>query len=144
MDILELLTLYLVCYIKSVYLKESFLFDRDNTEIHDSQVFHSDLLHHRIPEVTKEHVLSVLDNKSFCYLRQSLLKRTFVNRSELTPGIVNVLCEVLKNGSIPRDLENESIRKCYDRGWLHSELLDLHAWEDDEIVCVFPTRLHAK
>lgn len=124
--------------------EETFWFELGNTEIDKLQAFRSDFVHKRITAVTKEQVLTLLDDeeKSFDYLRRtSSVGRSFVSRSHLTPSVVNALCEVLKNGSIRRNLEDEGIRQCYQMGWLHSEPLD---YVCDEIVCVFPTRLHAK
>ncbi|OXV07126.1 hypothetical protein Egran_05109 [Elaphomyces granulatus] len=45
------------------------------------------------------------------------------------------------NQRVARDLNNEGIKLCYQNGWLHSEPVDYRALD---IVCVFPTRLHAK
>lgn len=93
--------------------------------------------------IKKEHVIATLDNEdeAFRFLAQTPVQRSFVNRRTLTHKAADVLREVLANGHIPRDLENEGIRTCYEQGWLHSEPLDFDAME---IICVFPTRLHAK
>ncbi|KAL1968108.1 hypothetical protein VTN77DRAFT_2238 [Rasamsonia byssochlamydoides] len=90
-----------------------------------------------------DHIIDVLNDeeKSFQYLAQTSVQRSFVNRRNLTPSAADVLREVLVAGSISRDLNNEGIRICYEHGWLHSEPLDAEAID---IVCVFPTRLHAK
>jgi hypothetical protein len=84
------------------------------------------------------HVLKLLDDekRSFRYLREAPIQHSFPTTSKLTPSTADVLRKVLKDGSIPRDLEDEGIRHCYR----HSEMLDD---ETDEVVCVFPTRLHA-
>lgn len=81
------------------------------------------------------------DKEAFESLRKGSLQRSFPKRKDVTPDALQVLQQVLKNGSIPLNLGNPGIKDCYQRGWLHSELLDE---ETEEIVCVFPTRLHAK
>lgn len=93
--------------------------------------------------VEKDHIIATLndEDESFRYLAQTGIQRSFVSRRKLTPQAAGVLREVLMNGSIHRDLDNEGIITCYENGWLHSEPLDFDAIN---IVCVFPTRLHAK
>lgn len=107
------------------------------------QSYRSDLLHGKISDVTKENILTLLDDedKSFQYLHQAAISRSFPDSSHLTPSAANVLREVLQNGSIPRTLEDEGVEACYKMGWLHSEMLEVGM---GEVVCVFPTRLHAK
>lgn len=130
--------LYKVCLSEG-----TFLFELGNTEIDKLQVFCLDLLHKRISTVIKEHVLALLDNKekSFYYLHLASVGWLFMSRSHLTPSVVKALYEVLKNESTPRNLEDEGIRKYYKKGWLHSEILN---FKKDEVICVFPTRLHTK
>ncbi|KAN0067025.1 hypothetical protein V8E54_014949 [Elaphomyces granulatus] len=57
--------------------------------------------------------------------------------SQLKQQPAGNLREVLVNGSIVQDLDNEGIRICYEIGWLHSEPLDFKA---HNIACGFPTR----
>lgn len=68
----------------------------------------------------------------------SPFKRSLPN--EESKEAVLTLRDVLARGSIPRDLENKGVKTCYELGWLHSES---HPDNYDEIVCFFPTRLHA-
>lgn len=107
------------------------------------QVYRSVIKHGDIKAVEKHHVISTLNDEeeSFRYFAQTGFQRSFVDLRRLTPAAGNVLREVLVIQRIPRDLDNEGIRLCYENGWLHSEPLDFRA---DQIVCVFPTRLHAK
>lgn len=107
------------------------------------QVYRSEIKHGEIRAVQKDHIVEILNDeeKSFEYLTQTSIQRSFVRRRELTPQAADVLRQVLVNGSIHRDLHYEGIRTCYEKGWLHSEPLDPEA---NNIVCVFPTRLHAK
>jgi hypothetical protein len=87
--------------------------------------------------------MSLLENEDrlFQYLAQMPVQRSFINRRELTVEAADILREVLANGSVPRDLTNNGVRLCYEKGWLHSEPLN---WDDLDIRCVFPTHLQAK
>ncbi|KAF5863447.1 hypothetical protein ETB97_010078 [Aspergillus alliaceus] len=107
------------------------------------KVYRSKIKHGNISAVEKHHIIFTLNDEeeSFRYLAQTGFQRSFVDLRRLTCAAGNVLREVLVNQHIPRDLDNEGIRLCYEKGWLHSEPLDFRA---DQIVCVFPTRLHAK
>ncbi|QKX57279.1 uncharacterized protein TRUGW13939_04390 [Talaromyces rugulosus] len=80
-------------------------------------------------------------NKAFAFLEQTPVQRSFVDLKNLNPHAANTLRKVLIEGSMPRDLDNEGVRICYERGWLHTEPLDVQA---NEIICVLPTKLHAK
>lgn len=87
-------------------------------------------------------IIEALDDEeqAFSYFSQAPVQRSFVPKN-VSPEVAQVLRDVLVNGSIPRDLENKAILQCYQNGWLHSEPLDAGAIN---IVCVFPTNLHAK
>ena len=119
------------------------MFNLDLIESNEVKAYRTNLLNQDIRAVTKEHVLTLLDDekRSFRYLREAHIQRSFPTSSRLTASAADVLRQVLKDGSIPRHLEDEGVRHCYRQGWLHSEMLDD---ETDEVVCVFPTRLHAK
>ncbi|CRG90461.1 hypothetical protein PISL3812_07505 [Talaromyces islandicus] len=80
-------------------------------------------------------------NQAFAFLRQAPVHRSFVTLEKLNPHAANTLRKVLIEGSIPRDLEDEGVRICYERGWVHTEALDQDA---AEIICVLPSNLHAK
>lgn len=93
--------------------------------------------------LTKEHIIEILDDedKVFEYFIQTPVQRSFVRRRKLAPETAEVLRETLSNGYIRRDVNRKGIRECYLNGWLHAEALDPDALN---VVCVFPTRLHAK
>ena len=80
-------------------------------------------------------------DEAFEFLEQTPVHRSFVNLRNLTPRAANILRKVLIEGSVPRDLNDEGVRTCYEQGWLHTEALDRRAIE---IICVLPTNLHAK
>lgn len=115
----------------------------DRCKQYSLQVYRSDLKHGRISVVTKEHILSTLDDESqaFEFITQSPVYRSFPEGRALTPQAADVLRTVLVDGSILRDLSNEGIKLCYEMGWLHAEPTDR---QGQEVVCVFPTPLHAK
>ncbi|KAF8246934.1 hypothetical protein K440DRAFT_601858 [Wilcoxina mikolae CBS 423.85] len=107
------------------------------------RVYRSDLKHSRIEEVTKDHIIDLLDDeeKSFGYLSSTSVKRSFVDLRRVTVEAVAALKATMIKGSIPRDLTDAGIKTCYENGWLHSEPLDLDA---TNLICVYPTRLHLK
>jgi hypothetical protein len=96
--------------------------------------------------VTKDQIVELLcdETKSFNYLNQTKVERSFVNKRFLTEDATKILRKVLINGNIKQDLTDKGIFDCRRYGWLHSEPLGKTAGEDNEMVCVFPTRLHAK
>lgn len=67
--------------------------------------------------------------------------RSFPSQDILTVEAAKVLRKVLYNGNITRNLEDHGLRLCYEMGWLHSEATDVFA---DNILCVFPSKLHEK
>ena len=76
-------------------------------------------------------------------LRQSSNSRSSgrFRDKKLTVEAVHVLRKVLHDGSIMRQLEDPGVSLCHEMGWLHSEATDHFA---DNILCVFPTKLHEK
>lgn len=105
-------------------------------------MYRSDLKHGVITAIQRFHIIETLDREelSFQFLCGTPVARSF---PRLNPSVeaVEVLRKVLFNGNISRDLNIPGVHECYSRGWLHSEALDY--WGDD-IVLVYPTRLHAK
>lgn len=79
--------------------------------------------------------------EAFDFLAQTPVQRSLVDRRNLTPCAANILRKVLIEGSVACDLDDEGVRTCYEKGWLHAEALDYAAME---IICVLPTNLHAK
>ncbi|KAJ5908305.1 hypothetical protein N7495_000987 [Penicillium taxi] len=103
--------------------------------------YHSDLKHKGLT-ITDEHVIKVLDNedKAFKLLMSENVNRSFP-RKNVTKEAAEILRKALSDGSVPKDLDNPGVKQCYENGWLHSEPKDFFT---NEILCVFPTRLHAK
>jgi len=91
----------------------------------------------------QDHIVDLLDDeeKSFRYLSNNSVKRSFVDVRRATVEAVAALKATIIKGSIPRDLTDAGIRTCYENGWLHSEPLDRDA---ANLICVYPTRLHLK
>ncbi|KAE8391262.1 hypothetical protein BDV23DRAFT_182776 [Aspergillus alliaceus] len=106
------------------------------------QVYHSELKHEEIT-LNDSHVISSLDNEAqaFAYLLSAPVCRSFPRPKRISPEAAEILRKALSEGNVDRDLNNEGIKQCYENGWLHSEPADAYA---ERIVCVFPTRLHAK
>jgi hypothetical protein len=80
-------------------------------------------------------------DEAFAFLEQTPVHRSFVNLQKLMPRAANILRKVLIEGNVPRDLNDEGVRTCYEQGWLHTEALDSKAIK---IICILPTNLHAK
>lgn len=99
-----------------------------------------------IRAVSKEHLSASLHDESrvFRGLRHSAFFRSFPLPNSLTAPAVNALRRALENGSVPCNLQDEGIRLCYEKGWLHSDLTRTSASEDPSAVFSFPTRIHMK
>ena len=71
-----------------------------------SQAYRSDLKHSEIDEVTKDHIVDLLDDeeKSLGYLAKAAVHRSFVNLRKVTVEAVAALKATMIKGSIPRDL----------------------------------------
>ena len=81
------------------------------------------------------------DSEVFRMMISHPIYESFPTSWKVTPEAANVLMNVLFYHSIPWDLTNPGIRLCHEKGWLHAEELDP---EGEEVVCVFPSRLHWK
>ena len=101
------------------------------------------LKHHQIEFVSKELLIKALDDEAavFKTIKEFLVFRSFPHQSQLTVEAAHVLQKVLYDGSIMRQLEDPGVRLCYEMGWLHSEATDDF---DNNILCVFPSKLHEK
>lgn len=73
------------------------------------QVYGSQISRGTLSAITKEDVLTVLDDeeRSFRYLIKTPFHRALPTCSKLTSSAADALREVLKNGSVPRGLEND-------------------------------------
>ncbi len=100
-------------------------------------------MHHMIEHVTKELLIRALEDEAtvFRMLEQYPVFRSFPLHNKLTVEAAHVLQKVLQDGNILRQLEDPGIRLCYEMGWLHSEATDDFV---ENIVCVFPSKLHQK
>lgn len=54
-------------------------------------------------------------------------------------GISNILNKITEDGSIPFDINDASIKPCYQKGWIHRVVLD-----DGHDIAILPSRLHEK
>lgn len=59
----------------------------------------------------------------------------------ISQPVARILRKVLPEGSVPRDLDDDGVKICYEKGWLHIEALDAGG---GNIICVLPTKLYAK
>jgi len=61
-----------------------------------------------------------------------------MQKGVIDPGIVSVLLDVLRDGSIIFDHDKPRIQLCFQNGWVHTEV------KDGQLNCVFPSPLHAR
>ncbi|KAJ5567321.1 hypothetical protein N7535_006627 [Penicillium sp. DV-2018c] len=95
--------------------------------------YRNELKHHSA-ELDEDHIQCALDDQeAMQWVWLSSLKPSLPN--ELSEHVVFTLRKVLAEGWIAFDLEDEGIKTCYERGWLHSEPRDLEC-EDME---TYPT-----
>jgi hypothetical protein len=67
--------------------------------------------------------------------------KSFPAQHKLTPSAVSALREALKSSSVRFNLQDEGMRLCSERGWVHVESTDALGLD----LCYFiPTRLHEK
>jgi hypothetical protein len=81
------------------------------------------------------------DAAVFLSLQASSVFRSFPVQDELTPSAVTALRRALKSGWAPFNLEDEGMRLCFKKGWVHVEStnnLGLDQW------FFIPSRLHEK
>lgn len=100
-----------------------------------------DLERRLISKITKEILLDDLkDDDSVCrYIENESVSRSFP--SGITPEIESVLSTILEEGSMRFDMDDESIRECYQSGWVHR--MSQKSYGNDDIL-VLSSRLHEK
>jgi len=89
--------------------------------------------------LTEDHVIWFLEDTAtvFDKLRTKPVNRSFPDISRATNGISVTLSKITE-GSIPFDINDASIKFCYQKGWIHRVALD------GGDVAVLPSRLHEK
>lgn len=90
--------------------------------------------------------MNSLDDEAavFQRLQHAPVFRSFPSSKHLTVPAANVFLQVLREGSIPCNLEDPGIKLCYKMDWVHSDLTDQPTLMDPEVVCFLPSRLHEK
>ncbi|KAI9367007.1 hypothetical protein BJX61DRAFT_538402 [Aspergillus egyptiacus] len=104
---------------------------------------HRNLLKHKkIRTITMDHVLKVLmdENDFFSFLANHAVYRSFPRGRHLTSEVADVLGKILANGSIPFNIDDAAMQKCYERGWVHRIAEGQIPLAHD--VAVLPSRLH--
>ncbi|KAL4928198.1 uncharacterized protein BDV17DRAFT_282179 [Aspergillus undulatus] len=104
------------------------------------------LNHGVISSVSKDLVIKTLEDDARVFRS---LESTAVFRSSPTPKLltmpaVSTLPRCLESGTIPCDLGDEGVRRCYELGWLHSDQTRSYALDQPDTICFFPSRLHEK
>ncbi|KKK23009.1 hypothetical protein AOCH_000998 [Aspergillus ochraceoroseus] len=104
---------------------------------------HRNLLKHKkIRTITIDHVLKVSkdENDFFGFLANHAVYRSFPSGQRLTSEVAGTLGKILVNRSIPFNINDTTMWKCYERGWVHriseGQILQIHD------VAVLPSRLH--
>ncbi|PYI30231.1 hypothetical protein BP00DRAFT_398937 [Aspergillus indologenus CBS 114.80] len=110
------------------------------------QCYRSPITHEELPVVTKQHVISCLEEEEevWTYLGRCSIARSFPKGPRLTPEAADVLEDIAEQGSIDWDKKNKGICQCFVEGWIHKTIvLDATAPLGKEVV-VLPSRLHEK
>jgi len=91
--------------------------------------------------LTEDHIIWFLEDTAtvFQKLRNESVHRSFPVILKATNGISDTLNKITEEGSIPFDINDASIRFCYQNGWIHRVLLD-----DNDEVAILPSHLHEK
>jgi len=76
--------------------------------------------------LTEDHVIWFLEDTATVFKKLSVkpVDRSFPCISRATSGISNTLCKIAEEGSIPFDINDPSIKFCYQKGWIHRVALD--------------------
>jgi hypothetical protein len=90
--------------------------------------------------LTEDHVIWFLEDTAAVFQKLSTqpVNRSFPDISRATNGISVTLSKITEEGSIPFDINDASIKFCYQKGWIHRVALD------GGDVAVLPSRLHEK
>jgi hypothetical protein len=79
----------------------------------------------------------------FSFLKNEKFGRSLpageLHRQTINAEVVSVLLEVRSNGSIVYDEADPSVRTCVENGWLQTNVM-----EDGQLVCFFPSKVHAR
>ncbi|BCR89869.1 uncharacterized protein ACHE_51067S [Aspergillus chevalieri] len=104
------------------------------------QTYRHKIKHRHIKTLTEDHVIWFLEDTGTVFQKLSTqpVNRSFPDISRATNGICNTLCKITEEGSIPFDINNASIKFCYQKGWIHRVALD------GGDIAVLPSRLHEK
>ncbi|EYE91008.1 ATP-binding protein [Aspergillus ruber CBS 135680] len=104
------------------------------------EAYRHDIKHEHVKILTEDHVIWFLEDTAtvFKLLRTRPVNRSFPDISRATNGNVATLSKITGEGSIPFDINDASIKFCYQNGWIHRVALD------DGDVAVLPSRLHEK
>ncbi|ODM15257.1 hypothetical protein SI65_09198 [Aspergillus cristatus] len=104
------------------------------------QAYRHDIKHGHIRALTEDHVTWFLDDTATVFQELSMqpVQRSFPEVPKATNGISDIFNKITEDGSIPFDINDASIKFCYQKGWIHRVVLD----GDD--IAVLPSRLHEK
>ncbi|KAL4783696.1 hypothetical protein BJX76DRAFT_357720 [Aspergillus varians] len=105
-----------------------------------------ELKHASISKISKEIMMESLEDHArvFRTFESFAVFRSFPVSDALTMPVVRTLRRCLEHGTIPCDLNDEGVKRCYELGWLHSDQTKSYAIENPKMVCFFPSRLHEK
>ena len=95
-------------------------------------------------EIGLEHVYDLLEanDKLFKFLEYDVVGRSLPSNTTLnviSPGLVDVLLHVLRDGCVNFDPDNKAMILCYRMGFVHTDELF-----DGSMTCVLPSFLHAR
>jgi hypothetical protein len=107
------------------------------------KIYGSPFKHGNIQQITKDHLVKALDDDAtvFSTLAAYPVSRSFPEQDTLTLLAVDILSKVLQYGIVPFDRNDEGMRLCFEKGWVHVDAVDI--WGSFQ-WCFIPSRLHEK
>jgi hypothetical protein len=67
--------------------------------------------------------------------------RSFPVQATLTVPAMKVLSTIRRDGSVPFKYDDDGMRLCFQKGWIH---VDVEDENPSSLICFLPSRLHEK
>lgn len=131
----------MLSYIFLVLISRSFLISERKAD--GLQKFGEQIKYDKIQQITKDDLIKELDDDTsvFSALENFPVKRSFPRQRHLTTPAKSILSQLCQSRSIPFDYNDEGMKVCATRGWVH---VDAEDTEGDRQFCFLPSPLHQK
>jgi hypothetical protein len=131
----------MLSYIFLVLISRSFLISERKAD--GLQKFGEQIKYDKIQQITQDDLINELDDDTsvFSALENFPVKRSFPRQRHLTTPAKSILSQLCQRGSIPFDYNDEGMKVCATRGWVH---VDAEDKEGDGQFCFLPSPLHQK